>query len=216
MKKIIFCLPGKEYSGIFLQCWTNLMSYCYSKRYQVLLSQTYDPNIYYVRNKLLGLDNLKGRDQKPFDGRIGYDYIFFIDSDIIFNTEQVEQLLTVDLDVVSGLYKLEGGQNYCAVENWDIDFFKKNGYFKFLTEDDIKDKDILKVTYTGLGFCCIKYGVLEKLKYPIFEPVYTDISENVRDFASEDASLFLKFKKLDINCYVNCKVKVGHLKSYIY
>ena len=45
MKKIIFCLPGREFSGRFLQCWTELVYACLSNGIQPIMSQHYSPAI---------------------------------------------------------------------------------------------------------------------------------------------------------------------------
>ena len=71
--KILFCLPGREFSGNFLQSWTNLVSYCNYKGYQLIYNQKYSCNIYYARNMCLGGNILAGENQKPFGGKVDYN-----------------------------------------------------------------------------------------------------------------------------------------------
>ena len=54
--KIVFCMPGRSYSGEFLQSWSNLMVELQSSGIQFAISQKYDPVVYYARNKCLGGD----------------------------------------------------------------------------------------------------------------------------------------------------------------
>ena len=69
----------------------------------------YTSNVYHVRNMCLGGDVTKGARQKPFQGNIDYDYIMWIDSDMVFKPEDFTALIntlwvptTFDLKYVSG------------------------------------------------------------------------------------------------------------------
>jgi hypothetical protein len=174
---VVFCLPGSSFSGRFVQCWTNLPAWCLGNSIRPVLSQRYSCNIYYVRNMCLGADVSRGKDQKPFDGKLDYDYIMWIDSDILFTPEQFARLLSHQRDIVSGLYLMEGGGAYAAVEEWDEEHFAKHGHFRFLTPQDLPphpqprtepygsgspnspstvgNSPRLDMTYTGMGFMLV-------------------------------------------------------------
>ena len=113
--KILFCLPGREFSGNFLQSWTNLVSYCYYKGHQIVYNQKYSCNIYYVRNMCLGGNILAGENQIPFGGKVDYDYMMWLDNDVIFTPQQFQKLLDHKEDIISGLYKMDGGTHYATV-----------------------------------------------------------------------------------------------------
>ena len=98
--KIIFCLPGPSYSGDFLSHWTEFLVSCTRNNIIPLLSQHYDPVVYYVRNKCLNGDVMRGKNQKPFDGKVDYDYMMWIDSDILFNFDHFYKLLQYNLNIV--------------------------------------------------------------------------------------------------------------------
>ena len=91
--RIVFCMPGRSYSGEFLQSWSNLMVELQSAGIQFAISQKYDPVVYYARNKCLGGNLLNGEKQLPFQGQTDYDYMMWIDSDIIFKPEHFFKLL---------------------------------------------------------------------------------------------------------------------------
>ena len=93
MKKVLFCLPGRQYSGNFLKCWTNLLAACMEKGIAVSVSQHYSPVVYFARTMCLGGDYNFGVNQKPFQGNLEYDYIMWIDSDILFTPEHFFSLL---------------------------------------------------------------------------------------------------------------------------
>ena len=114
--KIIFCLPGASFSGRFLQCWTELLGELPKVGISYGLSQKYLCNIYHVRTKCLGASLDRGTNQKPFGGKVDYDYIMWIDSDIIFKPEQFFKLIDHDRDIISGLYMMQDNINYATVE----------------------------------------------------------------------------------------------------
>lgn len=218
--KIVFCLPGREFSGDFLEAWSELMMSCQSNGILPRLVRAYDPIVYFVRNKLLGGNVLSGRHQKPFQGQVDYDYLMWIDSDVLCNIKQVLQLVKRDQPIVSGLYMMADGVNFATVKDWDTEYFGKNGSFKFLTEEDTKGvTDLMEVAYTGFGFMLIKRGVFESLEYPWFRPVMHNLSAgnaDVVDFSSEDSSVCWMLREKGYKIFVDPTVRVGHEKRKIF
>ncbi len=216
MKKIIFCLPGRSYSGRFLTCWTDLLVHCINKGYKINIIQRYSCNIYYVRNMCLGADVRRGEDQKPFDGKLDYDYMMWIDSDVVFTPEQFERLLSHDKDIVSGLYKMEDNTHYACVEHWNESEFLKNGHFKFIKPSDIeyRKNQLIDVNYVGFGFILVKRGVFESLKYPYFRPNSYNIGNTV-EFAMEDVSWCHNVKDAGYKILVDPSIIVGHEKTKV-
>lgn len=214
---IVFCLPGRSFSGLFLQCWTNLVGACQQNGINLILSQRYNSNVYYVRAQSLGADVLAGKNQPPFGGKINYDYIMWIDSDIIFRVSDFFTILKHgDKDIVSGLYLMDGGKQYAVVKSWDEEYFTKHGSFQFLEPADISSKkELLEVSYSGMGFMLIKRGVYENIEYPWFEPQHFTFQQNVSDFASEDVSFCKKAQEKGFKIYVDTSVIVGHEKSHV-
>jgi GT2 family glycosyltransferase len=217
--KIIFCLPGREFSGKFLQSWTELMYSCLSNGIQPIISQHYSPLLYYVRNMCLGGDTIQGIEQKPFQGKIDYDYIMWIDSDMIFNPNQFFKLLDHNKDIVSGIYKMQNNFHYATVENWDHDYFVKNGTYEFLNQDTVKQKkDLFPVAYTGFGWMLIKKGVFESLEYPWFQPTWKEYEFNgktIREFTMEDVAFCDMIKDKGFKIWVDPKIVIGHEKMMV-
>jgi hypothetical protein len=125
---VVFCIPGNSFSGKFLECWTELVAWCLKNNIQPILSRRQSNNIYYVRNMCLSADVMRGKDQKPFDGKLDYNYIMWIDSDILFTPAQFLRLLGHDKDIVSWVYAMEGGKLIATVKEWNEEAFKKQGY----------------------------------------------------------------------------------------
>ena len=222
-KKIIFCLPGKNYSNHFLLSWSDLIMWCSQNGFDFIVSQNYSRDAHLARSLCLGGDNKKGKFQKPFDNKIEYDYIMWIDSDIIFKTEDFKKLLESEYDVTSGIYKMEDTINYSTIIKRDNDYLLKNGNFEYLNDLKIQDlkennevinKKYLNVEYNGMGWMLIKKNVIEELKYPWF---YHEVYEknNYIEMYSEDVSFCRNLKKAGIDIYIDLDVRVGHYKELI-
>jgi len=216
---IVCCLPGSNFSATFFKQWFKFVNACSKRNISLTLSSAEDGIVYYVRNKCLGGSVLRGKNQKPFNGKVDYDYMLWVDNDIIFSIKQFLRLLSWNVDIVSGVYMMKGGEYFATVKTWDEKYFEKHGAFQFLTKEDIagyKDKNVLtEVAYTGFGFMLIKKGVFETLNYPWFEPIFYEIGNNIVDFCSEDVAFCKKAQKQGFKIYIDTSVRVGHEKRVI-
>lgn len=220
--KVIIALPGREFSGRFLAAWTETFTTLLREGHQVLLVNEYSSFVSFSRMKTLGLDVMRGAEQKPFGGKVDYDVWLTIDSDIIFTPQQVLQILedTKEHDVVSGLYRMADLQHFACVQDWNIDYFKKHGTFKFLRPEDVVGAPkYKKVSYNGMGFMAIRAGVIEKLKYPYFsyplQEMETDEGLILRDMCSEDVAFCKNLKDAGFDVVVNTQLVLGHEKMLV-
>jgi GT2 family glycosyltransferase len=212
---VVFCLPGNSFSGRFLECWTDVVSHCLKSGIRLILSRQQSCNIYYVRNMCLGADVLRGPGQKPFDGKIDYDYLMWIDSDNLFSAAQFQRLLEHKQDIVSGLYLMEDGTHFATVKDWDEEHFAKHGSFSFMTPKDVQAaQGLIEVAYTGMGFMLVKKGVFESLDYPWFRPIEKKIG-GACDFTMEDVALCLRAREMGYRVMVDPGVRVGHEKRVV-
>ncbi|OGS36563.1 MAG: hypothetical protein A2293_10680 [Elusimicrobia bacterium RIFOXYB2_FULL_49_7] len=111
--KIILCLPGSNFSGKFLDAWTETIHFFGKNNIAYMVSHRESNNIYFVRNMCLGGDFSRGKEQRPFNGQVEYDYLLWIDSDIIFRPAQIIKLVNHNADIVSGLYLMDEGEMLC-------------------------------------------------------------------------------------------------------
>lgn len=217
--KVIFCLPGRTFSDNFLKSWTNLITELPKHNIKWAMSQKYHVNRYFVCNSCLGGSSTGGKDQKPFQGKVDYDYLMWIDSDQVFQPQQFFNLLDkakeTNTSILSGLYLMQGGEAFATVKDWDKEFFKKNGYFKFLTpKDTVNRKKIFKVSYTGFGWLLIKKGVFESLDYPWVQPTWFD-EDGIREMTTTDCGFMHRAAKKGFDTYIDPTVIVGHEKTQI-
>ena len=222
MTKIVVALPGRTFSGRFMMNLLNSMMTLKSRGYDVVVTNEYSSYVTFSRMKTLGLDVLRGVDQKPFLGKLDYDVWLTIDSDIIFTPEQLIELIkdTEKYPVVSGLYRMEDLTHYACVKEWDVEYFKRNGTFQFMKVEDLEGTPkYVPVAYNGMGFFACRREVLEKLKYPYFSYPLIEIEGKdgvlMRDTCSEDVAFCKNLTDAGIEVIVNTSLRVGHEKTLV-
>ena len=221
MTKVIIALPGRTFSGGFMLNLLETVQTLKSKNYTVMITNEYSSYVTYSRMKTLGLDVLRGADQKPFGGKIEYDVWVTVDSDIRFTPEQMIELIedTNKYPVVSGLYRMEDLKHYACVKKWDVEHYITHGSFEFMKSDEeIKDKYI-SVAYNGIGFFACRKGVIEKLKYPYFSYPLVEMEGKdgvmLNETCSEDVSFCKNLTDAGFEIIVNTSLRVGHEKTIV-
>jgi len=221
--RIVFALPGPSFSREFLINWSRILSYCTSKGHEVIISAHFSSMVHFARAKCFGYDVTRGADQKPFGGDVEYDVIVCIDSDVLASPEDVQKLLDSPHDVTAGLYMMADNTHFATVKEWDLEHFKKNGSFQFLTPAAVQDlsaEQYVPVAYSGLGFTAFKRGALEKVSYPPFwRPLEVievgDGKPAMVDMTSEDVSLAKNLADKGVVTYIRTDLRVGHQKLMV-
>ena len=194
--RVIIGLPGDHFTQSFLLSWTAALSALWTTgRYEIVVVPGKSSFVSFARMQTLGLDVLRGKNQKPFNGE-AYDVYVSIDSDVVFAPTQLIELIecTKLHPVVSGYYMMANNKQFAVVKDWDKSYFLKNGSFKFLEPSDLEDyvkravehaearkkateektelpqrePEFLNVSYAGMGFFACRKEVLDSLQYPYF------------------------------------------------
>ena len=219
-KKIVFCLPGRGCSYIFLKNFVQLCFDMVQNNMSIQISQDYSSMVNFARCKCLGANVLRGPDQLPWDGKLKYDYQLWIDSDIVFDTEKFYRLVHMKKDIASGWYCTEDGKT-TSVAHWmeEDDFRQNGGVMNHETIETMsKRRKPFTVDYAGFGWLLIKHGVFENegLKYPWFAPkMQVFESGEVQDMCGEDVSFCLDAIAAGFEIWCDPKIRVGHEKTRI-
>lgn len=136
----------------------------------------------------------------------GYEYLLFIDSDMIFNQDTLDKLLAMDKDIATGVYYARRGDHapVCYPKLYPKSIFRKQEAVKFTVLPKAK---IFKVEGCGMGFCLIKTSALRKIvkRYPNpFEPI-----KNL----SEDLAFCYKARKCGFDIWARSDVLLKHIGS---
>ena len=142
-----------------------------------------------------------------------YDYLFFVDSDMIFRPDVLDRLYDRHKDVVGAIYSLRSGKNHGpAIYNYrkDKGDFTRYPYWPI--------NKFLKVDGIGTGLLLIKIEALKKIPAPRFaylECVTPDKKGNRRR-VGEDLSFCIRCKENGIKVYADGTIWVGHLGEKIW
>ena len=209
--KIMFCIPGPSFSSHFLNSWDALTRFLNKEKIDYGLNTGYAPLVNIAREKVLGID-FNAKNKIPFQGKIDYDYIMWIDSDITFNPNDFENLLQTKTDVISGYYTMlnnTGKHLYAAIKN------KKHLTPKIIEDykntKECKCETVMEVDKPCLGFLLIKKEVMDQLTYPYFEIKYED---NIHK--NEAHCFFEKIKEAGFIMHIHTACRVGHIKQQIF
>jgi len=196
-KRVVIGLPGDRFSQAFILSWTDtLVSLLNAGRYEIVVSTGKSSFVSFARMQTLGLNVLRGKNQKPFNG-MEYDVFVSIDSDVVFSPVQLVELIesTTIHPVVSGYYMMSNNKQFAVVKEWNKEYFLKNGTFEFMEPVDfephikkfseelaerrraeeakeevkpLSNPEFLRVSYVGMGFFACRREVLDALQYPYF------------------------------------------------
>jgi len=199
--KIIFCIPGRNFSNNFLTSWTRLLKYCEKNNIEYELSNGYTSIVHLARYSCLMInpESTCNICLNPFS-ETTYDYIMWIDSDMVFNPEHFEKLLKAKKEVITGLYRIENTNLLgCFDTNnkrIDVDYIKNNS-------------GVIEVSFSAMGFMLIKRGVYERMPFPYFSV------PGESGMLSETLSFCHNLSKSNIPIYAHLDVVVGHEKPMI-
>jgi len=158
-----------------------------------------------------------------FINNTDHEYLFFLDSDIGFNPEDVLKLLSHNEDLVSGTYPMKTIPiRYCV----DV------------LEPEERKGNLLKVGGNGMGFVMIRRNVFidiaQKFPYLKYTPSTKDsnyplteaemnnsyhffMEEKIGDsFASEDKSFFYRARMIGYTHWLDTTIKLRHVGSHVF
>jgi len=137
---------------------------------------------------------------------IGYDYILWVDSDMILPKNTLLRLLSHDKDIVSGVYsyKVINGENAVV---------KRYSKTEEDTYEDVSLKEIREtkelMLVDGIGFGCVltKVDIFNKIEQPWFK---------YEKDLGEDIFFCRKAQETGIEIFVDPTVKAGHVGQVNY
>jgi hypothetical protein len=205
--KIVLCMPGNTFSREVVLDLLAFLNHSQKLGWDVTLKTKYTANVYKVRDDILEGNPVLGEEQKPFNGKIEYDYVLWIDSDIRFNIEMIKTLISHKKDVITGLYRMRNGKYSAMINNEDF-----ISYEDLQKRRDENDMEIFTVNSCGLGICLMSRKALETIKYPWFRPIYNEHNGN---FLGEDTAICVQLRRFGFDIYCDPNVIAGHMKMFM-
>ena len=133
----------------------------------------------------------------------GYDYVLFVDSDMVLPDDTLLKMLNFNKEIVTGIY-VQRRLDEKVTEVHGVDGHIKDPEF-------FEDKPYVEAQSTGFGCILIKTDVLREIGYPQFEYHH---SIDFKDTLSEDADFCNKAIKAGFKIYVLTDLHFGHIGSF--
>ena len=220
---VVFCVPGNSFSPGFFASWTKLLHFMHLNPNVIEphYINYYSPNIYNLRNQMLGGKSDGGKFQTPCEEDYKLDYIFLIDSDMVFDPMQVFRMIykmeKYKLDAMIAPYYMGDGKTLTVIKDDSEKTLIEKGQFKYFSFQELQtigklNENMADVSNGGFGFACIAARCFEKIEYPWFEPMKYE-SPELTGFFNDDISFFKKFKKAGFNLACDTSIMIGHDKT---
>jgi len=157
--------------------------------------------------------------QKALDG--GYGHVMMVDSDVTPPKDALANLLSHDVDCVSGFYLHRNAANEPSDRTCACKLLDANGkaYFNYpleseYTKDELADmrergENLVEIHGGGMGCILVKSDVFLRVKYPWFD--WVNYRDNHRGMLSEDLYFCEELRKKGIPRHVDTRVACGHL-----
>jgi len=160
--------------GAFFNHYMNFFLYN-SKKYDLLHLCEVHYITDYARNRMV--NKIMKWKNKP-------DYVFFIDSDMVFEPNILDKLIEADKDIITGLYFQKHKPHYPLA--WVVREFDevsvngengspvKNKCNKYCWDTEFKFGEVQEIAGCGAGALLVKTKVLEEMKSPWFKFLIDD------------------------------------------
>ena len=157
--------------------------------------------------------------QKALDG--GYGHVMMVDSDVTPPKDALANLLSHDVDCVSGFYLHRNAANEpsdraCVCKLHDA---KGKEYFNYPIESEYtvseladmreRGEHLVEIHGGGMGCVLVKTDVFRRVRYPWFD--WVNYRDDRRGMLSEDLYFCEELRKKGIPRHVDTRVACGHL-----
>ena len=139
-----------------------------------------------------------------------YDFIFWMDDDMIVPPDAITKLLSHNKDICSGLYFGRG--NYKPLI-YDVSHDEADDTYSIQQLTEYQDNELKKVGAVGFGCCLTRVSALKR----IWNGDIRGASGTCFDFIGgigEDISFAIRCLHLGIETWVDTSVKCGHIGKF--
>jgi GT2 family glycosyltransferase len=212
--RIALCTPGASFTPSFVRGIVHLTTILASNKIEILHSNKSGSLLATVRNMTAGGASSLGIKQAPFNGKVKYDYMLWIDSDQGFSFDDFAALMERKRDICAGWYETVSGNSSVGL-HFDESKFKETGEIPLMSPKDIKKRGVpFKVDFVGFGFVLIARGVFEQIAYPWFSHDEITMNNGVVRQLGEDFTFCRKAREAGFSIWVDPTVRVSHTKSF--
>jgi GT2 family glycosyltransferase len=166
----------------------------------------------------------------PWQGKLDYDRILWIDSDTVFAPEDIERLLAHSEDIVTGMVKVDlcnfgvqvvnktpyGGTAFATIRDTakHPDTGEMVDTLALWVAENKQANGLCPVDLCGSAFLSIKRGVYEAMEYPWYRTEMAVI-DGVSIEMSEDIGWCRRATAAGFKIWADPEVRPGHEKALI-
>lgn len=202
-KRIMVAVPSREYIDV------DSARCIYKLEKDAMLNPDVEVNVEIVPGTVIH-DVRFSMAQMAIENK--YDYILWIDSDMVFSSSVLYDLLEADKDIVSAVCFMRRAP-------YEPCIYKKLRMGATLEEDEIEkyldypDNAVFEVEACGMAMCLMKVVVLEDILGKTGQPFFPVRSDH-RTF-SEDLSFCYNARKYGYKIWATSKPMIGHIGKLV-
>ncbi len=202
---VIIATPGHSVMSTYVRSLLQLLDALNTQGLTWAWSSEYSSHVGDAREITLNGDTENSyNEQRPFKGKVTYDKILWIDSDITFTPEDALTLIKSDKDIISGAYLLGSGE---------VTIYPKMLEAGYSFEQVKEMKEPIQIDGCGFGFLAVKFGVFESLTRPWFQATTLKNTDGFDlHIMGEDLSWCKRVKDQGFEIWFDPSVKVTHNK----
>jgi hypothetical protein len=237
--KVIVCTAmGGNISPEFFVNWSIFLHWTdqkeTSEKYQFSWRYFGGSDVYVARNACLrgltrGDPRMEGK-VLPWQGKVEYDKILWIDTDTVFDIKDVERILSHDVDIVSGCVKVNltefgiqrllespyGGHIFATIR--DVAKNPETGEmvdtFALWIKECKQENGLCEIDACGGAFLAVKKGVYETMGFPWYRTMDPSF-DGFQIFMSEDIGWSHRAKEMGFKVWADPEVRPGHEKALV-
>jgi hypothetical protein len=208
---IVIATPGHSMLSHYVKSLVETMKWMDSKRLTYHFVSKFSSFVPSAREQTAtGTDGHDWETREFGAGEYTYDKIVWIDSDVCWNVEAFEQLISHDLDIVSGMMPIDQQGRISATIINEMGHPTVINALQFMLA-----ADPIQVDGVGFGFLAVRSGVFERMPRPWFKIRQTRIEGAMFPVNfGEDYSWCESATEAGFQIWVDPTVKVEHFKQF--
>jgi hypothetical protein len=207
---VLICTPGHSMEAEYVKSLVETLKVLDKEKITYKYLSEYSSTVSGAREAtLMGSLFLDVFSEKPVGGKVTYDKIFWIDSDISWDPKDFIRIYQSDKDITSGIYlNNKGLPMFTQLESeLNVDVMAMCQYVKKF-----------EVAAAGFGFISVKSGIYEKMQRPWFENIYQEVenkdkTKKIKIPFGEDYSWCYRARFGGYKIYIDPLVKITHNKK---
>lgn len=194
MKTIMIAIPNEKY----------IESETFKSVYNLTVPDGYETYFYpFVNNQIDDARNTIADESKK------YDYLFFVDSDMVLPQDALVKLIQADKPIISGLYIQRIPDTHTLEVYMDLE----NGGVGNIPYELINHRGIVEIAACGMGCCLIKTEIFKTMEYPYFH--YTSALDHTYT-VSEDVYFCINARKKGYTVWADETIRCNHIGNILY